>query len=113
MTVDIFAMQQNCRQRKILDGINTMIYEPIQSDGTVICVGIMSVIMMANEKDLILNLCKLIICFRKKLNGLINGHPPSLTQNYCLLVMKFIAEHSPRLVNDGLRLATKLQDERG
>lgn len=53
----------NCRQeaRKSLDSLNTIIYEPIQSDDTVICVAIMRVIIIINEKDFILNSCKLIV----------------------------------------------------
>lgn len=38
----------NCRlgERKSLDGLNTIIYEPIHSDDTVIWVAIMSVIVI-------------------------------------------------------------------
>lgn len=45
------------RERKSFDGLNTIIYEPIHSDA-VICVAIMRVIIIVNEKDFILNLCK-------------------------------------------------------
>lgn len=45
-------------EEKEPDGLNTIIYEPIQSDDTVIYVAIMSVIIVVNEKDFILNLCK-------------------------------------------------------
>lgn len=50
----------SCRQleRKSLDGLNTIIYEPIQSRDVVICVAIMSKIIIVNEKDLISKLCK-------------------------------------------------------
>lgn len=100
-------------ERKNLDDLNTIIYEPIHSDDTVIWVGIMSVIIIVNEKDFILNLCKWIIWLWKKLNGLIDGPPPLLTQNYCLLALRFIAEYSPWSAYDDLKLVTKLQDEKG
>lgn len=100
-------------ERKSLDGLNTIIYETIHSDDTVICVTIMSLIIIVNEKDFILNLCKLLIWLWKAPNGLINGPPPSMTQNNCLLVIRFMGEFSPRSANNGLRFVTKLQDERG
>lgn len=51
------------REKKGFDGLNTIIYESIHGDDVVIWVAIMSVIIIVNEKDFILNLCKLIICF--------------------------------------------------
>lgn len=58
MQVPIFILGKtpnkiiNCRQevRKSLDSLNTIIYEPIHSDDTVICVAIMRVIIIVNEK---------------------------------------------------------------
>lgn len=91
-------------ERKRLDDLNTIIYEPIQSDDVVIWAAIMIVIIIVNEKDFILNLCKLIIWLWKKLNDLINGTPLLLMQNDCLIALRFIAECNPRSANDGPRL---------
>lgn len=82
-------------ERKSPDDLNTIIYEAIHSDDVVIWVAIMIVIIIVNEKDFILNLCKLIIWSWKKLNDLINGAPLSLTQNNCLIAIRFIAECNP------------------